>query len=219
MILRSSLPFAAALSLVALFIYPNSEPELSAVTSLVEAPAEDREQGLGDRFAIDAGQSGHSSIHFRVMHAQVSWFRGRFNSFEGDFRLDRENLKESFVNVSVEAASVDGNSEGRNRHLRNQDFFSVKEFPKIGFKSSKVEAVGEKDFKVTGELSLRGKTQEVSFVAEFVGAGKANERFGYRCGYEASFSIMRKDFGMTYGGSMLSNEVTLEMSIQGREPR
>jgi polyisoprenoid-binding protein YceI len=166
-----------------------------------------------DNYKIDPV---HSCVRFRVKHLGVSYMYGRFNDVSGDMTIDSEDAKKSSINVTIKAKSVYTNDEGRDKHLRGPDFFSAKEFPVITFKSTKIKKSGKHALKVTGDLTLHGVTKSITVKLEHVGEGD-NPRFGYRSGYETTFTIKRSDYGMGYmaGNGMLGDEVRVEISIEG----
>ncbi len=159
-------------------------------------------------YSID---SGHSCVLFKVSHLNVSNFYGRFNEVSGTLTI-ADDPTQSAIEISIPTESIDTNSKDRDDHLKGSDFFNVKEFPTLSFKSSKVEKTGA-GFRVTGELSLHGKTKEITFDATHTGHGESG-RFGYRTGYEAKFTIQRTDFGMSYLTQMLGDEVTIMVALE-----
>ena len=185
-------------------------PDLSATP--VHPP--EQESGGVQKFDVDPV---HSSILFRVKHLEVSYFYGRFKEVSGSFQVDENNPAKSTIALKVSAESVDSNSEGRDRHLKSQDFFSAKEFPFISFKSTKIEKAGENAYRVTGDLTYRGVTRSIRFQAEHTGTASVSPRFGLRSGYEAILDIKRSDFGDTYGikDKVLSDALRLIISIEG----
>ena len=95
----------------------------------------------GTTFAVDAM---HSSVLFRVSHLKAGVFWGRFNDIKGTFKIDDNDLTDSFVKVTIPVESVDTNSKDRDKHLLGPDFFNAKEYPTISFESSKIERAGDK---------------------------------------------------------------------------
>jgi polyisoprenoid-binding protein YceI len=155
----------------------------------------------------------HSFITFKVKHLNVAYAYGRFNKVSGSFMIDPENLGESMVDVKVDATSVDTANEGRDRHLRGQDFFSVTEFPEITFKSSSITRKGE-IFEMTGDLTFHGVTKTITVPLEYFGTGQG--RGGTTvAGFESIFTIPRSEYGITYMPGGLGENVTIMVSLEG----
>lgn len=157
----------------------------------------------------------HSSVVFRVKHAGASWFKGTFDTIEGTISLDRSKPEGGSVQLKIPVDSVDTNNKQRDDHLKNQDFFKSKENPDITFKSTKIAKKGEQ-FEVTGDLAMAGKTKSITIPVEYVGEG---EMQGKRIGYSTTFTIKKADFGMTYGGPALGDDVTLMIDLELIQPK
>jgi polyisoprenoid-binding protein YceI len=132
--------------------------------------------------------------------------------------LDGANPENSTVQVTIQAASIDTRNAQRDGHLRGNDFLAMEEYPQITFTSTGVRQSGETTFEVTGDLTIKGVTNEVTIPFEFEGA--ATDPFGNeRVGFEGSVAINRKDYGVTWnaalegGGVLVSDKVTLEFEI------
>ncbi|MBX3385708.1 MAG: YceI family protein [Phycisphaeraceae bacterium] len=158
----------------------------------------------------------HSSVIYRVSHAGVVNFYGRFNKVEGTFDFDPANPSSAVFDVSIPADSIDSNNKQRDDHLKSPDFFNAKQFPTITFKGKEVRKAGE-HFELVGDLTLLGQTKPITAKLEHIGAGDRGPRMGYRAGFEATFTFKRSDFGMTYGvkDGMLGDEVTVIVALQG----
>jgi polyisoprenoid-binding protein YceI len=166
--------------------------------------------GEAQAYAVDAV---HSSVIFRVNHAGVSYFYGRFNSIEGAFTHHPDDASQISFDLKIKADSIDSNSEGRDNHLKSPDFFNAVEFPWITFKSTGVKSAGTNLYDVTGDLSLHGVTKPITARLEFVGSGEM--RGQQKAGFDASFTIKRSDFGMSYMLSGLGDEVKLMVGLEG----
>jgi polyisoprenoid-binding protein YceI len=157
---------------------------------------------------------GHSSVVFRIKHQNVAYFYGRFNTITGSFNLDEANPKASMLDISVDTNSVDTNSPDRDKHLKTPDFFSVKEFPTLSFKSTSVESKGDKKYLVKGDLTLHGQSKPVEVTITDTGRGEG--RGGTKvAGIETMFVIKRSDYGMSYMMGPLGDEVTIYVSLEG----
>ncbi len=161
----------------------------------------------------------HSTVGFSVKHMMISTVRGRFADFTAAITLDEANAANSSVNVSIASASVDTKFEQRDNHLRSADFFDVENHPKLTFASKRVEGNPNGDFKVIGDLTIRGVTREVVLNATFDGTGKdpwGNERRAF----SASTMINREEFALTWnqgleaGGLLVSRDVKIEIESQ-----
>ena len=157
----------------------------------------------------------HTTAIFRIKHLGVTYFYGRFNETTGSFTLNTENPSEMFFDVQIKTESVDTNATGRNNHLKSPDFFNAKQFPTISFKSKSIESSGENTYTVSGDMTLHGVTKPIAVQMEFVGQGDKGPRFGYRAGFDATFTIKRSDFGMNFMQGMLGDEVTIMVGLEG----
>ncbi len=149
----------------------------------------------------------HSSIIFKVKHAGVSSFFGRFNKVTGTIVLNEEKPGDSTVEVTIPIESIDTNNSGRNDHLKSPDFFNAKEFPEITFASTVIKKDGDKRWKLEGEMTMHGVTQPVSAVVELGGTGEM--RGTKIAGFETSFKFKRSDFGMKGMLDTLGDEITV----------
>ncbi len=162
-------------------------------------------------FDIDAV---HSTVIFRIKHQNVAFSYGRFNKMSGSFHIDATDPAKSSLDISVDAASVDTANTGRDKHLTGNDFFSVKEYPAITFKSTTFAKKSEGVYTVTGKLSFHGKTKDIT--VEVADTGKApGMKGGEVAGVESTFTIKRSEFGMDYMLKGLSDDVTLTVALEG----
>lgn len=160
----------------------------------------------------------HTRIGFVARHAMVTKVRGSFDEFAGTAVLDGTNPANSRVEVTIEAASIDTRNAQRDEHLRGNDFLAMQEYPKITFASTGVRQAGETTFEVTGDLTIKGVTNEITIPFEFEGAAK--DPFGnQRVGFEGSVTINRRDYGVTWnaalegGGVLVSDKIVLEFEV------
>lgn len=161
----------------------------------------------------------HSTVEFSVKHMMFTTVKGRFGDVTGTIDFDPANPTAASVNAEIDVASIDTRSADRDNHLRSADFFDVERFPKMTFRSTRVEPKGDNKFTVYGELTIRDVTREVALDAEFQGSGK-NPWGQEVAGFEASTTIDRTDFGLTWnaaletGGVLVSNEVKINLYIE-----
>ncbi len=167
----------------------------------------------------------HSAVMFKVRHLGTSNAYGRFNQVKGTLLLDGADWAAAVLNLTIDAASIDTNDEtgvdeaakdARDKHLRNADFFNVEEFPTIKFESTKVVDKGGGKVELTGDLTLHGVTRSVTATGEYIGTN-SGPQFGTVVGFEAKFTLDRRDFGMNYALEVLGTEVTVLVSIEARK--
>ncbi|MDQ2796645.1 MAG: YceI family protein [Actinomycetota bacterium] len=170
---------------------------------------------LTGTYTLDAA---HSRLGFVARHAMVTKVRGAFNEFEGTATIDGTDPSKSTVSITAQVASIDTRNAQRDGHLRTNDFLDAETFPQLTFTSTSIEHDGGNDFKVTGDLSVKGVTKSVTIPLEFQGAAK--DPFGNdRIGFEGSTQIVRSAYGVTYnaaletGGVLVSDKITLEFEI------
>jgi polyisoprenoid-binding protein YceI len=186
---------------------------LVALPVLAQAPA-------AETFKIDRN---HSTATFKVRHF-TSNVIGQFRDFEGNLLLDRANPKQSSVEFTIQATSIDTGNTNRDTHLRSADFFEVEKFPTITFKSTSVAPKSATAFDVTGDLTMHGVTKRITLPVTFLGFAKTSR--GEKAGFEIETTLNRKDYGILWnraldeGGFMLSDDVkvTIELETDKKAP-
>jgi len=166
-----------------------------------------------ENYAVDPV---HSTVLFRINHAGVSNYYGRFNEIQGDFTVADGGT--GSVSVTIPVASVDTANEKRDGHLKSPDFFSAEQFPEITFKSDALKSTGGSTYEAKGTLTMHGVSKEVTVALERIGTKDLGEKMGgIRTGFEGSVTIKRSDFGMKYGVDMgmLGDEIKLIFGIEG----
>jgi polyisoprenoid-binding protein YceI len=162
----------------------------------------------------------HSAAHFSVRHLMISNVRGEFTKLSGSALLNPADLAKSTVEITIEAASVNTREPQRDEHLRSADFFDVVNHPTLTFRSKRVEALGAENFKLTGDLTIRGVTKEVTFDVEGPTAPVKDPWGNIRAGVAASAKINRKDFGVAFnaltetGGLVVGDEVKITVEAE-----
>ncbi|MFI0808307.1 YceI family protein [Streptomyces echinatus] len=175
-------------------------PELTALT--------------GD-YTIDPA---HSTIGFVARHAMVTNVKGGFDDFTGTLSLNGADPAASTATLDIQMESIDTGNADRDGHLKSADFFKTDEFPTMTFRSTKAEALGGDDYRITGDLSLLGVTKQISIDLEFNGA--ATDPFGNeRVGFEGKAELLRSEWGLTWnaaletGGVLISDKIKLVFDI------
>jgi len=170
---------------------------------------------LTGRYTVDPA---HTRIGFVSRHAMVTKVRGSFDEFTGTAVLDGEDPSRSSVEIVIQASSIDTRNADRDGHLRSNDFLQMEDYPEITFRSTEVTRTGEETLDVTGDLTIKGVTRQIT--VPFTFEGQATDPFGnVRVGFEGSATINRKDFGITWnaaletGGVLVGDKVGLEFEV------
>jgi polyisoprenoid-binding protein YceI len=156
----------------------------------------------------------HSTVGFAVKHLQVSTVRGSFGDYAGSITLDPADPAMFNAEATIQVSSINTGVEGRDKHLRGGDFFDAEQFPTITFKSKKLDGTN-----LTGDLTIRGVTKEITFPVEI--SGPVNSPMGGSAiGLHGETKINRQDFGVSWsknldnGGLVVDDNVTLTIDIE-----
>ena len=160
-----------------------------------------------ETFVID---SKKSKVSFLIKNkppnaAEDQDVAGSFSDFSGEVVFDDADSSKSKVTIEVKTDSVDTENKKRDEHLKNQDFFKVKEFPKMTFKSTKVVKNKEGKYEIEGDFTLLDKTKTVKVVFD-----PSSDNGG-----KTSFQIKRSDYGMSFRVPDTADEVDITIEIVG----
>ncbi|MGA4955750.1 YceI family protein [Streptomyces lavendulocolor] len=187
-------------------------------TATVPAPAAAVDPALAALTGTYTIDPSHSGIGFTARHAMVTNVRGAFTEYEGTLELDGTDPAASGASIDVTIASIDTGSADRDAHLRSADFFDAEQFPLMTFRSTAAEALGGTDYRITGDLTIKGVTKPISIDLEFNGAAK--DPFGNeRVGFEGKAELLRSEWGLTWnaaletGGVLVSDKIKLTFEI------
>lgn len=161
----------------------------------------------------------HSEVYFKVKHLVISTVTGSFERFEGSMTASKEDFSDAEIEFSADIDSINTKQADRDGHLKSPDFFDAASYPKITFQSKQLLKKTDSEYKLKGDLSIRGVTKEVVLNAEFGGVVK--DPWGNtKAGFELTGTINRKDFGLTWnavteaGGVVVSDEVKLQVNVE-----
>jgi polyisoprenoid-binding protein YceI len=160
----------------------------------------------------------HTTVEFAAKHLMITTVKGRFSDVEGEIVISDADPSKSSVTATIKAASIDTRTTQRDDHLRSADFLDAANFPELTFKSTRI--TGEKsEFKVTGDLTIRGVTREITLDATNEGTTK-DPWGGERIAFSATTKLDRRDFGLTWnqaietGGVLVGNDVKISIDVQ-----
>jgi polyisoprenoid-binding protein YceI len=150
----------------------------------------------------------------------ISNVRGEFTKVTGSAVIDPTDPSKSSVEVEIDANSVNTREPQRDAHLRSPDFFDVANHPVLTFRSRRIEAHGAEEHKVTGDLTIRGVTKEITFEVEGPTPAIKDPYGNVRSGIAATAKINRKDFGLAFhaltetGGVVVGDEVKITIEAE-----
>ncbi len=162
---------------------------------------------------------GHSSVYFDARHTYAT-VRGYFEDYTGSVQFDADNMEIGRIKLEVKTKSVNTGIPNRDNHLRADEFFAVKKYPTITFESTGVKPKQGNEYMVEGNLTVKGKTQQVAVPFTYFGSRENPLKKGQQvAGFEARFSINRLDYGVGPGkyvemgtiGNKVNILVTLEV--------
>ena len=162
----------------------------------------------------------HSSVGFKIRHFMIAYVRGGFSGVTGDVIFDSVNPDNTKINASIDLNTLHTHDEKRDAHIKGADFLDAEKNPKVSFVSKKVVADGKNQWKVTGDLTLRGVTKEVTLDVESAGVESKDPWGNLRTGASAETTVKRAEFGLTFnapletGGFMLGDDVHVHMDIE-----
>lgn len=160
----------------------------------------------------------HTRLGFVARHLIASKVRGSFESFAGTIEV-ADDLTQSKIDMSIDTASVTTSAEDRDNHLRSGDFFDVEKFPTMKFTSTEIKDLGDGNYEVTGDLTIKGITKPVTLDTTYLGI--VSDPWGNgKAMLEATTKINREAWGLTWnapletGGVLVSKEITIELEVQ-----
>jgi polyisoprenoid-binding protein YceI len=172
-------------------------------------------------------EPGHTEAAFRARHMMVTPVIGLFKNIHGKLEFDWESCLDSTFEGEIDVTKLWTGEPTRDAHLRSADFFDVANHPTISFAGRFVKRVGDIDFKVDTDLTIRGTTRTVTLDARYLGSwttpwweGDENKGEMTRLGFEATSRLNRHDFGVSWqdnipgGGVVASDEIALELHLE-----
>lgn len=186
---------------------------LAAAPAVAQTPsvvpgAPDPARAVSGTYTVD---SAHTQLLFTVMHLGMTEYTGQFVTPTGTLVLDTKNPGASKVEVVFPVAKVSTTVAALDAHLKSPDFFDSDKFPEARFVSTKIVTTGTKAT-IMGNLTLKGVTKPVVLQARFVGAGTNARTNKVYVGFQATGTVKRSDFGITYTLPMVSDEVALTIN-------
>jgi polyisoprenoid-binding protein YceI len=160
----------------------------------------------------------HTEVQFKVKHLVIATVTGSFKKFSGSVESESEDFDGASVNFSLDVNSIETNQADRDAHLKSLDFFAAEQYPTVDFKGT-LQKVSGNDFKLNGDLTIRGTTKSVVLDVEFGGI-MVDPWGNTKAGFEINGKVNRKDFGLNWnaiteaGGMVVSEEVKIHINAE-----
>jgi len=160
----------------------------------------------------------HTLVEFSAKHLMITTVKGRITDIEGTIYADAKDPKNSSVEATLKAVSLDTRTDQRDQHLRSADFLDVEKYPEIRFRSTRIQG-DKQSFKLTGDLTIRDVTKPITLDVKFEGETK-DPWGGERIGFSATGKIDRREFGLTWnqaletGGVVVGNDIKISIDVE-----
>ncbi len=156
----------------------------------------------------------HSEVDFAITHMSISKVHGLFGNVNATIQYNETDITKSSVQATIDVNTVDTGVQARDTDLRGANYFDVATYPTATFTSTSVTKSGD-DLSVAGNLTLHGVTKPVVLDVEGPTAPAADRQNRVHCGFSATVTINRTDFGIApkMPATMLGNNVMLTIEI------
>jgi|SRR5215472_3609611 len=160
----------------------------------------------------------HTQVEFSAKHFGMMTVRGNFGEVVAEGEIYPDDPSRSKIEATISTASIKTHNPQRDNDLRSSYFLEIDKYPAMKFKSTDIKHVEGDNFKVTGDLTIKGTTKSVTLDVVRLGELNDAEMMGHRISYQAKTQIKRKDFGMNFdalrdGRLVVSNEI--DINIEG----
>jgi polyisoprenoid-binding protein YceI len=155
----------------------------------------------------------HTQVEFSAKHLGMMTVRGHFTDVSATANIDPAHPEAASVEVTIQTGSIKTNHEVRDNDLRSSNFLEVDKYPTMTFKSTGVEPAGQDQWKLRGDLTIKGNTRPVEFTVTKYGEFNDPGMMGHRIAYGAETKINRRDFGLTFN-MLLDGRLVVSEEIQ-----
>ncbi len=164
--------------------------------------------GFAQDWVLD---KSHSNVGFSIVHLKISEVDGSFGKFDAKMTSSKDDFSDAVFDFTAEVTSVNTGNERRDGHLRSDDYFAAEKFPTLTFKSTSVKKVSGNNYKITGNITMRGVTKPL--VLDAVVRGPIDGRSGKKLvGIKATGTLNRVEFGVGKSGASVDDEVMIKVA-------
>ncbi|HWJ94513.1 MAG TPA: YceI family protein [Telluria sp.] len=154
----------------------------------------------------DVAQSSVGVV-FKQMNVPVE---AKFKSFSAQVDYDAAKPENSKARVDIDTGSFDLGDAEYNKEVTKKEWFNAAQFPKASFVSSGIKPAGAGKLAVSGKLTIKGRTADVSFPLTVKAEGNKQV-------FEGQLPIRRLAFNIGEGEwkdtSMVADEVVIKFRV------
>jgi polyisoprenoid-binding protein YceI len=136
--------------------------------------------------------------------------KGTFDKWIASMKFSSTDVRSGFLDIEIQAESVNTGSGMKNNKLKSKDFFNAKDSPMITFKSTKVVQTGPDTFDLEGDFTIRGVTKTEKLTLTDKGKGSTSGSI------DGTMAFDRKDYGMNSNIPFIkvANRVEVNVSLK-----
>lgn len=161
----------------------------------------------------------HSKVQFLVTHLIIVEVTGQFKSFDAKVEASKDDFTDATIEFSADVSSISTDNEGRDKHLKSDDFFNAEKFPKITFVGKSFIKVGDKNYKLVGDFTIRDVTKQITL--DVVYNGSVKDPWGNtKAGFKIKGDVNRFDYNLKWnslmetGGAVVSKTVSIVVDLE-----
>lgn len=161
----------------------------------------------------------HSNVKFSVSHLTISTVEGKFKVFDGAIDAAPADFNNARINFKVDVNSINTDDDGRDKHLKSDDFFNAEKYPTMTFVSTSFKKMNGNIYYLEGNLTIRDVTKKVKFAVLY--GGTVKDPWGNtKAGFKATGKISRKEYGLKWntlteaGGAVVGDEVSMALDLE-----
>lgn len=155
--------------------------------------------------------NSHTRVGFSVDHMGFSTVMGHFSDVDGTVKFDLKNPNQTQLNFVIDTDSIDTAWAARDNHLKTEEFFNVKKYPTMSFKSTQVNFVNPQQAKVTGDFTLLGQTKPLTLNLTLNKIDNSPLTKEPVVGFRATGTIDRAAYGMTAYSAGITTNVPIQI--------
>jgi len=155
---------------------------------------------------FSVAMQAQNSIKFRIKNGGFT-VPGSFSSFKPYVTYDKANPSSSKFSCTVDISSINTNNSGRDKHLKNKDFFDAEKYPTMKFESTSVAVVSASKINITGNLTIKDVTKKVTFET-------AVSEKGGKTIFSSTLLLNRINYNVGEASWTLANDLNIDLNIE-----